>query len=63
MERKKKVTIVGNLCTPIDQYYKNYMMDDPQIGDWVWFANAGAYGYSMSMLEFISHDRPLEIVI
>lgn len=62
VERKKKVTIVGNLCTPIDQYYKNYMIDDPKIGDWVWFANAGAYGYSMSMLDFISHDHPLEIV-
>lgn len=63
VEKKKKVTIVGNLCTPIDQYYKNYMMDDPKIGDWVWFSNAGAYGYSMSMLDFISHDHPLEIVI
>jgi len=59
----EKVTIVGNLCTPIDQYYEDYMIENPKIGDWLWFENAGAYGYSMSMLNFISHEKPLEIVI
>ena len=58
----EKVTIVGNLCTPIDQYYEDYEIESPEIGDWLWFENAGAYGYSMSMLHFISHDLPLELI-
>lgn len=59
----ERVTIVGNLCTPIDQYYKDYEIEKLQVGDLVWFENAGAYGYSMSMLNFISHNQPLELVI
>lgn len=62
-DKLEKVTIVGNLCTPIDQYYEDYIIDNPKIGDWLWFENAGAYGYSMSMLNFISHEKPLEIVV
>lgn len=62
-QQPTKVTVVGNLCTPIDQYYENYMLENPEIGDWVWFENAGAYGYSMSMLNFISKKKPLEIVV
>lgn len=60
---KERVTIVGNLCTPIDEYYSEYLIERLEIGDWIYFRNAGAYGYSMSLLDFISHDRPLEIVI
>lgn len=59
----EKVTIVGNLCTPIDQYYEDFLIVKPEIGDWLWFENAGAYGYSMSMLNFISHEQPMEIII
>jgi len=58
----EKVTIAGNLCTPIDQYYEDYRLESPEIGDWLWFENAGAYGYSMSMLHFISHTPPLELI-
>lgn len=58
----EKVTVVGNLCTPIDQYYEDYIIESPEIGDWLWFENAGAYGYSMSMLHFISHNPPLELI-
>lgn len=58
----EKVTVVGNLCTPIDQYYEDYKIESPEIGDWLWFENAGAYGYSMSMLNFISHNPPLELI-
>ncbi len=62
-DKLEKVTIVGNLCTPIDQYYEDYIIDNPEIGDWLWFENAGAYGYSMSMLNFISREKPLEIIV
>lgn len=62
-EKQEKVTVVGNLCTPLDQYYSDYMIEKLKIDDWVWFENAGAYGYSMSLLDFISHDKPLQLVI
>ncbi len=61
--KTERITIVGNLCTPIDQYYDNYEIDTLEIGDWVFFHNAGAYGYSMSIKDFISHKKPLEIII
>lgn len=59
----ESVTITGNLCTPIDKYYENYIIEKLEIGDWLWFANAGAYGFSMSMQNFISHEKPLEIFV
>jgi len=57
------VTLVGKLCTPIDQYYKDIVLPSFSIGDVVAFINAGAYGYSMSLLEFISYDKPQEILV
>ena len=60
---REKVTVVGNLCTPLDQYYKDYLMERLEVGDMVIFENAGAYGYSMSMLKFCSHSEAREIII
>lgn len=62
-DEREKVTIVGNLCTPLDQYYKDYLIERLEVGDIVIFENAGAYGYSMSMLKFCSHNEPSEIII
>jgi len=60
---KATVTLVGNLCTPIDEYYSDIGLFLPEPGDLMIFENAGAYGYSMCLLDFISHDRPKEIII
>ena len=38
-------------------------MSAVEIGDIVAFENAGAYGYSMSLLDFISHHRPSQIMV
>lgn len=61
--KKEKITLVGSLCTPIDQYYEEIEMDVLDIGDIVVFENAGAYGYSMSLLDFISYERPTQLLI
>lgn len=61
--KREKVTIVGRLCTPIDKYYEDIMIYSPQIGDKIIFKNAGAYGYTMSIIDFISHQKPYEIII
>jgi len=57
------VTLVGKLCTPIDKYYEDIALYPLSVDDIIAFKNAGAYGFSMSLLEFISHDRPKEILI
>lgn len=62
-DEKDKITLVGSLCTPIDQYYEDVVMEKLQAGDIIIFENAGAYGYSMSMLDFISYQKPTQILI
>lgn len=57
------VTLVGRLCTPIDEYYDNFLLSPVSVGDLIAFRNAGAYGFSMSLLNFISYDKPKEIII
>jgi diaminopimelate decarboxylase len=57
------VTLVGKLCTPIDKYYEDIALYPLKVNDIIVFKNAGAYGYSMSLLEFISHNKPKEIII
>jgi len=34
----------------------------PKAGDFVGLSNAGAYGYTMSLLGFMSRGRPVEIL-
>ena len=59
----EKVTLVGRLCTPIDTYYEDISLKEIHKNDIIAFANAGAYGYSMSLLNFISYDPPGEYVV
>jgi diaminopimelate decarboxylase len=54
--------LVGNTCTPLDVFYDSVFLTKPLIGDIVAFQNAGAYGYSMSLLDFISFDRPEQVM-
>lgn len=58
----ERVTITGSLCTPLDVFAKDVCLPTLNIGDFIMFKNAGAYGYSMSMLEFISHELPAQIM-
>ena len=59
----ESVTLVGRLCTPIDKYYDDFLLYPVSAGDLIVFRNAGAYGFSMSLLNFISYDKPTEIII
>lgn len=59
----ENITLVGHLCTPIDTYYDNLRIHPLKIEDIIAFKNAGAYGYSMSLLNFISYDPPDEYVV
>ena len=52
----------GPVCTPLDVSAHAVPLPRPQVGDTIGFFNAGAYGYSMSMSNFMSLGWPAEIM-
>ena len=61
--RNESVYFGGPLCTGADKLANNVHVEAADIGDIAVFGLAGAYGLSMSNLEFLSHKRPDEIVL
>ncbi len=59
----KKYMIAGPLCTSIDSFGENIDLTDTTQGDIIAFLNAGAYGYTESMPQFLSHATAKEIFI
>lgn len=57
------VSIGGQLCTGVDFFAKDIKMPKLEMGDYIAVLDAGAYGYSESMLYFLSHDFPAEYLI
>lgn len=55
--------VAGPICTPVDVSAKDVLLPDPQPGDIVGFFNAGAYGYTMSLINFMSLGVPAEILV
>ncbi|WP_414052207.1 alanine racemase [Macrococcus animalis] len=48
----------GKLCTPNDVFGLPYEIEIIKTGDWVVFHNAGAYGFDISHINFLSHPLP-----
>ncbi len=63
MPETETVNIGGPLCTPIDIIANEVRVPAVEAGDLVGFFNAGAYGFSMSLLDFLAHPRPAEVLI
>lgn len=57
-----EVDVCGPICTPLDCVAKGVRLPEPEPGDLVGLLNAGAYGYTMSLLDFMSLDRPIELL-
>jgi diaminopimelate decarboxylase len=57
------VGIGGPLSTPLDMFAERLRLPGVQIGDLIAVKNAGAYGYSMSMHEFLGHGAPPEVLL
>jgi len=56
--------VAGPLCTPIDITCRRIEAPESiSIDDLVGLFNAGAYGYSMSLLGFLSHPTPAEVLV
>jgi len=59
----EQVYIGGPLCSSIDKIANDIYVKDATIGDIVVLCLAGAYGLSMSHVNFLSHEPPEEVVI
>lgn len=62
-KKKERVEIGGPLCTSQDIIAKDVLVPEPEIGDIIGVFNSGAYGFSYSLLNFLSHPWPPEILI
>lgn len=58
-----KAHLCGPLCTPTDVLARNVELPAVEPGDLIAVLKSGAYGFSASPLEFLSHERPREILI
>ena len=54
--------VVGRSCLPADVLCESADLPNPQEGDILAIHNAGAYGYTMSMLLWASQVPPIEVV-
>ena len=59
----ERASAVGPLCTPLDVLAQDMVLPKAEIGDYVAVFNSGAYGYTSSPLNFLSHPHPIEIFI
>jgi diaminopimelate decarboxylase len=59
---KKLYQIHGPLCTALDFLGKFNLSRDLQVGDWLIFHKAGAYGFTESMPYFLCHGLPGEVI-
>jgi diaminopimelate decarboxylase len=56
------VDLCGPICTPLDCIARDAHLPMPKAGNLVGLLNAGAYGYTMSLLDFMSRGRPTELM-
>ncbi len=61
--RRERAYFGGPLCTGADKLGDEIFVEAADIGDVAVFGLAGAYGLTMSNIEFLSHPRPPEIVL
>ena len=62
-KKKEEVSIVGPLCTPMDFWNKSIYFDKIQIDDLIYVPNVSSYGLSASLVMFLSHNLPKEIIL
>lgn len=56
--RNVEATIVGQLCTPTDVLARDVSFAEVGVGDTLVFAQAGAYGWTISPHDFLCHPHP-----
>jgi 2-[(L-alanin-3-ylcarbamoyl)methyl]-2-hydroxybutanedioate decarboxylase len=53
-----KITVAGELCTPNDVLARDVNITRLRVGDIILFSHTGAYGWSISHHDFLSHPHP-----
>ena len=59
---RRRYTLTGPLCTSIDMLAKNIDLPELREGDVIAVENSGAYGFTSSPHQFISHPVPREVL-
>lgn len=57
------VTVTGELCSPKDVLARDVPVGELRAGDLLWFHHAGAYGWSISHHDFLSHPHPRRVFL
>jgi diaminopimelate decarboxylase len=58
----RATTIVGPLCTPLDTFVRGAQLPAMTVGQVVAVPNVGAYGLTASLLAFLGHRPPVEVI-
>ncbi len=61
-EPLRTAILAGPLCTPLDTWARAATLPDVRPGDVLAVPNVGAYGLSASLLAFLGHPAPVEVV-
>ncbi len=56
-------SVVGPLCTPLDLLGDKVQLPHMEVGDLVCVLMSGAYGYTSSPLQFLSHPAPAQVLV
>ena len=62
-EAMEEVSVVGPLCTPLDILADKMELPRADVGDLIVVFQSGAYGYSASPHQFLSHPAPVQILV
>jgi len=60
---KETVEVVRPPCTPLDVQARNVSLPHPDVGDLFGVFQSGAYARSASVLQFLSHAAPPEVLV
>ncbi len=60
---RETVSVVGPLCTPLDILAERMALPAAEVGDLVVVFQSGAYGFTASPTAFLSHPRPVEVLV
>jgi len=62
-EHTQRTNVVGPLCTPLDILADKMELPPAEVGDLVVVFQSGAYAYSASPRDFLSHPQPTQIMV
>ena len=62
-KQRERVNIVGPLCTPLDFWNKSLFFQKFNVGDYVFIPNVSSYGLSASLVMFLGHELPKELIV